>query len=139
MGYSYTLKAGITLDAIYEGFRVVHKRSELNAFTYKGREHFIEVTRKDHDDGAITGSVYRAISACANEKLVRRVASLRIDPDGRIVRPRYLIDYALKGIGKLDSTRYTINGMEFAEVYELIQQQAEGRRNVVARRKCRHY
>jgi hypothetical protein len=58
-----------------------------------GSEFFFEVSRKEHDDGAITGSIIAlgAPSGPDGARYGRKAGSFRIDPDGRVARaPAFL-------------------------------------------------
>lgn len=52
-----------------------------------GAEFFVEISRREHQDGAITGTVFKMLpnSRC------RRVGTVRIEGDGRVARaPKFL-------------------------------------------------
>lgn len=78
MGYSYTAKAGATLDAVTKLIRETTSYTASNAMPDGG---FWE-TGRENGDGAITGTVWRPCGA----DLVRKRGSFRIEPDGTISR-----------------------------------------------------
>lgn len=94
MGYSYTAKAGYTLDAISALVRETTSYTASNAMPDGG---FYE-TGRERPDGAITGTVY---SPCGNDRVMAR-GSFRIDPDGRIRR--------FPGLGKALKARAEAKG-----------------------------
>jgi hypothetical protein len=53
-----------------------------NTFTYKGDKYFFEHSRREHADGAITGTLNKFVG----ENRCKTVGSLRIDGDGKITR-----------------------------------------------------
>jgi hypothetical protein len=59
-----------------------------NVFSSKGKKYFIEWSRTEHRDGAITGSIMKM-----NGETCKKSGSIRIEPDGRISRaPKILMD-----------------------------------------------
>jgi hypothetical protein len=55
-----------------------------NSYTGKdGRSYFFEVSRREHDDGAITGTSWKHVT---QEGHVRRAGSWRINGDGTVAR-----------------------------------------------------
>jgi hypothetical protein len=92
MGWSCSAAANFTLDAITE---IQHK---LGSVTSNGlvigenkNAGFWETSRKEHDDGSITGSVWTMVDA----DHCRRTGSFRINPNGTVARfssiPRRLL------------------------------------------------
>ena len=53
-----------------------------NTWQHKGERYFYEVSRTEHSDGAITGTIYRYVST----DRVRKAGSFRIEGDGRLTR-----------------------------------------------------
>ena len=53
-----------------------------NTFVLKGQKFFFEPSRTEHNDGAITGSIYRF----EGENHARKCASFRIEGDGKVSR-----------------------------------------------------
>jgi hypothetical protein len=85
MGWSYTCKAGRTLDAIEEACslsRRPHKVAVSNAFFANGKRYHYEVSRRDMPDGGIAGAVFLSLS----ETTCRQVGRFRIDGRGYVVR-----------------------------------------------------
>jgi hypothetical protein len=72
MGYSYSLIAGATLDAVRS--HCLAQTGTQNAYTHKGKSYFFDSTRTEHADGSITGSVWRM-----NGNMATRSGSFRID------------------------------------------------------------
>ncbi len=76
-----------------------------NTFEHEGRSYFWEESRKEHDDGAITGSVHLMLE----DNRCQRVGSFAIEGDGRVSRcPRYMRQ-AL-GVSGADFPGTSING-----------------------------
>ncbi len=68
-----------------------------------GREYFYEISHKEHDDGAITGSVVELgppTGAPDGARPGYKVGSFRVDGDGKIARAPAVFKAALNG-GKL--------------------------------------
>jgi len=81
MGWSCRKQAGDTLDKI-QAYCVKNSGGSSNVFTENGTSYFFEVSRKEHADGAITGSIFEMVPP----QNARRAGSFRIEPDGRISR-----------------------------------------------------
>lgn len=77
MGWSCAQAAGFTQTAISEF--CVAETGMSNGFKMKNAECFIEWSRREHSDGAITGSVMKIIA-----NTTQRVGSIRIEGDGKI-------------------------------------------------------
>lgn len=63
-----------------------------------GNRYFIEVSRREHRDGAITGQVWRCLGPDNPDGSgrARKAGSFRIEPDGTVSRgPRHLRDLAV--------------------------------------------
>tara|TARA_R100001086_G_scaffold184368_2_gene102978 strand:+ start:1946 stop:2323 length:378 start_codon:yes stop_codon:yes gene_type:complete len=93
MGYSYAIVAGDALDALFDILAGPNPASS-NCWERKGVSYFFERGRENRD-GAITGTVYRnltAAEAAADPRLdpsktyCRKAGTFRIDPDGRVTR-----------------------------------------------------
>ena len=86
MGWSYAQEAGKIMNAWKE---VCYKRSgSQNQWENKGKTYFFETSRVEHDDGSITGTVWRFL---ADGVHVRRSGSFKINGDGSIERaPKFL-------------------------------------------------
>ncbi len=114
MGYSCTVRAAIAQEAALAGM-TPDERGTSNGFTYKGASYFIERGR-EHNDGSITASIFRNL---ADGEHCRRVASLKIDKGGKIIRPAYLRKAANNGGFAKIADRYRavdrdIHGREFS-------------------------
>jgi hypothetical protein len=69
----------------------VAQTGSQNTFDQNGRKYFWELSRREHDDGAITGTIFEL--TMWNE--ARRVGSFRINGDGSVARaPRFLREAA---------------------------------------------
>jgi len=91
MGWSCRRDAGETLGKVTAA--CVESTGMSNTYEVDGVRRFIEVSNKEHDDGAITGSVYREIG----DGLCRKAGSFRINGDGSVARgPAFLKDAAKK-------------------------------------------
>ena len=55
MGWSCNKDAGETMEAISQA--IIERFMNQNTFTVKGRTFFLENSRREHDDGAITGTI----------------------------------------------------------------------------------
>ena len=53
-----------------------------NVYVAKDKKYFFEGSRVEHNDGAITGSVFRFL----DEKHCRKAGTFRIEGDGRVAR-----------------------------------------------------
>jgi hypothetical protein len=64
-----------------------------NTYTVKGVSYFFEVSRTEHLDGAITGSIMRMIPAAPGDTrtFAQRSGNFRIEPEGKVSRgPAFL-------------------------------------------------
>ena len=80
MGYSCRQSADKAHDVILRA--VTDPAGSSNTWEFRGVRYFYE-TGREQRDGAITGTVWRFL---ADDSHVRRAGSVRIDPDGRLVR-----------------------------------------------------
>jgi len=86
MGWSYGIKAGETLDKWMND--CLANSGSQNQWTDKGKTYFFEHTRRDHNDGAITGTIWKFLPDGTH---VRKSGSFRINGDGTIDRaPKFL-------------------------------------------------
>ena len=76
MGWSCTQEADNTLRKIQTLYM-----GNSNYWMYKGKNFFFEIGR-EQEDGSITGSVFQDISS----DTCKKVGSIKIDPDGKIIR-----------------------------------------------------
>lgn len=78
MGWSCNKLAGLTLDAIKD---FCYAQSGIsNVFASNGNRYMIEISRREHRDGAITGTIYKYLE---NDR-VKKSGSLRIEGDGKV-------------------------------------------------------
>lgn len=90
MGWSCRSEAGDTVDKWSAA--CMAQTGSSNAFESKGTRYFWELSRTEHHDGAITGSVYKMVSATQ----CRRASTLRIEPNGQVSRaPAFLKQVAV--------------------------------------------
>ena len=93
MGWSCNKDASETFAAITQA--IIERFNSQNTFSVKGRTFFLEVSRREHNDGAITGTVqeiyplgHQWAGCCHN------VGSFRIEGDGRIARlPHFPLEW----------------------------------------------
>lgn len=107
MGWSCRADAGRVMDAWAAA--CVAATGSQNTFVVDGVEFFWEVSRTEHADGAITGTVYRTVRKPTPEDLATnpycagwsvKAGSFRIAGDGRIIRaPKFLKDAAKRFAG----------------------------------------
>lgn len=83
MGWSCNAAAGYAMDAISE--MCVKSTGSSNTWEHGKDRYFFERSNKEHDDGAITGSVFKFVDY-NGEKRCRKAGSFRIDGEGRLVR-----------------------------------------------------
>lgn len=94
MGWSCRADAGHSLDAWTKA--CLAQTDMQNVYTVKGVRYMFEVSNKEHDDGAITGSVLKFI----DETRAIPAGSFRIEGDGTVARgPKFLKD-AVKASGQ---------------------------------------
>lgn len=79
MGWSCAAKAGLVLDQV-SNF-CVKNTGASNVFAKDGETFFFERGR-EHNDGRITGTIWRNVG----NNLARKVGTFLIDADGKIVR-----------------------------------------------------
>jgi hypothetical protein len=99
MGWSCSRAASFTMDAISD-FCYKQEKSN-NVFSSKGNKYFIEWSRREHADGAITGSIMKMSGATC-----KKSGSIRIERDGKISKvpkilmdiPVYVMDYKTDGV-----------------------------------------
>lgn len=81
MGYSYNAAAGNVLDAWQDA--CFAQSGVTNVFTTPKGEYFFEVSRKEHNDGAITGTLMKYLPGT---NLVKPSGSFRIEGNGTVTR-----------------------------------------------------
>src|SRR6266851_4464688 len=81
MGTSYSSAAAETLRK-WTAACLISTKSQ-NTYTVKGKAYFWESSNREHDDGAITGSVYRVTETRSDgREMVRPAGAFRINGDG---------------------------------------------------------
>ena len=85
MGYSCTTAADHMLGLIRHTFS---NGKYSNGLAIAGKTYFYEVSRREHADGAITGTLFENISVLGfpDQEYARSVGSFRIGPSGSISR-----------------------------------------------------
>ena len=85
MGWSCAVAAGRTMDAWTRACVAQSKSS--NVYKDGGNEYFWEVSSREHDDGAITGSIVLVVEKRPDgSSTCRKVGTFRIEPDGSVKR-----------------------------------------------------
>ena len=79
MGWSCRQDAMETLEAW--GNFCVNQMGSQNTYEYRGSKYFFDTSRKEHTDGAITGSVFKMTG-----ELCRKCGSFRIEGNGTVTR-----------------------------------------------------
>lgn len=94
MGWSCGAKASKVLEAW--GNKCNTSTRTSNTWEDNGNTYFFEVSRKEHDDGAITGTIFKMVEASPNSPestrfFCNKVSYFRIEGDGTITRaPKFL-------------------------------------------------
>ena len=84
MGWSCTTKAGDTMQKIFDA--IARNFGSQNQWEdKKGTQYFWEVGHTEHDDGHISGDVYRCYEQ-NGKPLCCKSSSIYINPDGSIRR-----------------------------------------------------
>ena len=90
MGWSCTAKASWVLDAFSKA--CIESTGSSNVYEANGTRYFFETSRREYEDGRVTGTVWRFLE---DGEHVRRSGGFSIDADGKIVRaPKFLKDVA---------------------------------------------
>ncbi len=85
MGWSCRKEAGETMDAWSRA--CVAQTGESNRFVVRGVSYFFECDNVEHDDGAITGTLFRMTSPTECVE----ASQFRIGPEGQVERaPAFL-------------------------------------------------
>src|SRR6266849_4054757 len=94
MGTSYSKAAGETLQK-WTAACLISTKSQ-NTYVVKGQTYFWEHSRREHPDGAITGSIFRITELKADgRQMVRPAGAFRIDGDGKVkLAPKFLREAA---------------------------------------------
>lgn len=105
MGYSYNVKAGLTLDAIRDILTEKHNLETSNGMPDGG---FWE-TGREQSDGSITGTVWKPWEK--DPKMVVKRGGFKISPEGKVLR--------FPGIGKaIKVEAEAISSNKYSEVYD---------------------
>lgn len=80
MGWSCRVEAGDTMDKVQAA--CIAQTGSANTWTDGQRTYFLEASRTEHADGAITGTVFRMLG----DSMAQRSGSFRIDGDGTMAR-----------------------------------------------------
>lgn len=91
MGWSCTKAAGDTHDK----WAAICRKStgSSNAFEISGARYFYECDNVEHDDGAITGEVFRMVS----ESGAKKIGNYRIGGDGSVKKWPAALESAMGG------------------------------------------
>jgi hypothetical protein len=85
MGWSCRKEAGVVLDQWKQA--CIANSGRANEFTHRGRTYFVEVSRKEHWDGSITGTIMRVTETRADGTTMAVPAgSWRIEGNGTVTR-----------------------------------------------------
>jgi hypothetical protein len=89
MGWSCRADAAKVMDKMTQ-YCIEQTDSQNRYKDAKGNEYFWELSRTEHDDGAITGTIWKLINGGTHCK---RSGSFRIEGDGSVTRmPKVLKD-----------------------------------------------
>ena len=89
MGWSCSAVASDVLECWQKA--CIEQGGNSNTYRDGGKTYFYEVSRTEHRDGAITGSIMRMLPG----NMCKRAGTFRIDGDGRIARaPKFLVSAA---------------------------------------------
>lgn len=95
MGWSCAAAAGRTMDAWTRA--CVAQTKSSNVYHDGGSEFFWEVSLREHDDGAITGSIMRVVAKRPDgTSSCRKVGAFRIEPDGSVKRGPAMLKRAVQ-------------------------------------------
>jgi hypothetical protein len=84
MGWSCNVAASLTLDEIKKAMDALGETSGNGLRDSAGRSvGFWEISRTEHDDGAITGTCWRYLPGGQH---IRRAGSFRIEGNGKVTR-----------------------------------------------------
>jgi len=86
MGKSYTMEAHEVFDAWREV--CLASTGSSNSYEVEGSKYFMELTRRQHEDCRITGTVWRLVSRNDETGVssCEAAGSFRISADGEVVR-----------------------------------------------------
>ena len=80
MGWSCNRDAALTMEAITN--HCIGQTGMQNVYLDGGNRYMIEWSRREHNDGAITGTVYKYLP----DERITKSTSIRIEGDGKISR-----------------------------------------------------
>ena len=90
MGWSCERRAAWALDSISAA--CIAQTGSSNTFEVEGHRFFFETSRREHDDGAITGSIYRFLP----DGRCKQTGGFRIEPGGIVSRgPKFFKSHPL--------------------------------------------
>lgn len=90
MGWSCARDAAFTMDKWTEF--CIKSTGSSNTFEVNGESYFIENSRTEHDDGAITGAIWKNLPG----NMCKRSGTFRINGDGSIARAPKVLKEAAK-------------------------------------------
>ena len=97
MGWSCAVKAAWVTDAWSQA--CIKNSGSQNQWSYQGETYFFETSRIEHDDGAITGSIWKCLPDGVR---ARRSGTFRIEGNGKITRaPKWLREHS-PSLGQID-------------------------------------
>lgn len=80
------------MDAMHEA--CFQQTGVMNTYEASGKRYFLEISRREHADGAITGTVMRMFERDGNT-YAKPSGSVRIEGDGTVTRaPKFLKEAA---------------------------------------------
>lgn len=90
MGWSCRAEAGNTMDRWVAACRA--QTGSQNAYEFKGRRYFWELSNTEHADGAISGEIYVITEVVDKDTFYsHQVGTFFIEPDGHVSRaPSFL-------------------------------------------------
>lgn len=111
MGWSCAKRAGEVMDAFSTLCR--EQGGSSNVYNTSRGEAFIEWSRREHSDGAITGTIWNTVGPKFKDERgddrtpVRRGGSVRIEGDGTVTRGPQLLKQAAQMVnsGRVRGTR----------------------------------
>lgn len=74
----------------------VAQTGSQNEFEIRGQRYFWEISRKEHADGAITGTIYRMLPVAGDKHMCLPAGSFRINGDGTVKRGPALLKAAVR-------------------------------------------
>ena len=80
MGWSCNAAAGYTMDALSQ--MCVNSTGSSNTWTHGRDKYFFERSNVEHDDGSITGSVFKF----GDDGRCRKAGSFKINGEGQLLR-----------------------------------------------------